>query len=46
MGLVPCHIVQFLGNHNLCFESKIRKIGIRLSTPVFLNKSGIISDHL
>ena len=27
--------------HNLCFEAKIRKIGIPLQTPVFLYKSGV-----
>ena len=27
--------------HNLCFEAKIRKIGILLQTPVFLYKSGV-----
>ena len=27
--------------HNVCFGSKIRKIGISLHTPVFLYKSGI-----
>ena len=26
--------------HNLCFEAKIRKIGIPLHSPVFLYKSG------
>ena len=26
---------------NLCFRSKIRKIGIPLQTPVLLNKSGV-----
>ena len=27
--------------HNLCFEAKIRKIGIPLHTPVLLYKSGV-----
>ena len=27
--------------HNLCFEAKIRKIGIPLQTPVLLYKSGV-----
>ena len=27
--------------HNLCFEAKIRKIGIPLQTPDFLYKSGV-----
>ena len=27
--------------HNLCFEAKIRKIGLPLQTPVLLYKSGI-----
>ena len=28
--------------HNLCFEAKIRNIGIPLHTPVFLYKSGVL----
>ena len=28
-------------SQNLCFGSKIRKIGIPLQTPVFLYKSGV-----
>ena len=28
--------------HNLCFEAKIRKIGIPLHTPVLLYKSGVL----
>ena len=27
--------------HNLCFGAKIRKIGIRLQTPVLVYKSGV-----
>ena len=27
--------------HNVCFESKIRKLGIPLQTSVFLYKSGV-----
>ena len=27
--------------HNLCFEAKIRNIGIPLHTPVLLHKSGV-----
>ena len=29
-----------MGTHNLCFEAKIRKIGIPMHTPVFLYNSG------
>ena len=29
------------GTHNLCFEAKIRKIGIPLHIPVLLYKSGV-----
>ena len=29
------------GYHNLCFEAKIRKIGIPLHTPVLPYKSGV-----
>ena len=40
-------MIFFLGEsvltsiHNLCFEAKIRKIGIHLQTPFFLYKSGV-----
>ena len=30
-----------VSTHNLCFEAKIRKIGIPLHTPVLLYKSGV-----
>ena len=30
-----------MSTHNLCFEAKIRKIGIPLHTPVLLYKSGV-----
>ena len=34
-------LIFALTKHNLCFEAKIRKIGIPLQTPVFLYKSGV-----
>ena len=30
-----------MSTHNLCFGTKIRKIGITLHTPVLLYKSGV-----
>ena len=33
--------VLITSTHNLCFGSKIRKIGIPLQTPVLLYKSGV-----
>ena len=30
-----------MSTHNVCFGSKIRKLGIPLKTPVFLYKSGV-----
>ena len=29
-----------LGTHNVCFRSKIRKLGIPLQTPAFLYEKG------
>ena len=36
----PANLV-LTSTRNLCFETKIRKIGIPLKTPVFLYKSGV-----
>ena len=36
-----------LGTHNVCFRSKIRKIGIPLQTPAFLyEKRGVKGVHI
>ena len=40
-----CHVSRLLetvltSTHNVCFVSKIRKVGRPLQTPVFLYKSG------
>ena len=29
---------EYMCNHNLCFGSKMRKLGLPLQTPVFLHK--------
>ena len=33
-----------MNTHNLCFVTKMRKIGLALHTPDFLYKSGIEGD--
>ena len=38
---IDCGYPQSMSAHNLCFGSKIRKIGIPLHNPVFLYKKGV-----
>ena len=38
---IDCGEAVLTNTHKLCYEAKIRKIGIPLHTPFFLYKSGV-----